>query len=380
MSIKANTRQHEEAHAVKAKIARISQADVPAVDLQSALRVPKALFESYASSPTKPINVATAMGISPGSSNFRTITGAAVAYGLTDAAYNSAAIGMTELAKRIFSPVREGQDQEAMREAFLKPRVISEFIRKYDGSALPAENIAINVLVEMGVPRERGLETIKLITEGSRSLGLVSEIKGKTYLNLSAVSGIETSETDPRTEEGHQARPVHFSQESDVLSSESESASSLKSHIPTAPSNRKVFITHGKNRAFVDPLKRLLQFGELEAVVSVEKQSVSVPVTEKVMQDMRDCSAAIIHVDSEMMFVDKDGEQHAGLNPNVLIEIGAALALYGKRFILLVKSGVNLPSNLQGLYEVRYSDDKLDGDATIRLMEAINELKRHPPV
>jgi predicted nucleotide-binding protein len=60
---------------------------------------------------------------------------------------------------------------------------------------------------------------------------------------------------------------------------------------------RKVFITHGKNRTFLDPLKELLSFGELEAVVSVEKQSVAQPVPEKVMTDMRTCGAAIIHVE-----------------------------------------------------------------------------------
>ena len=71
-------------------------------------------------------------------------------------------------------------------------------------------------------------------------------------------------------------------------------------------------------------------------------------------------------------------KEHVVLNPNVLIEIGAAMALYGRRFILVVKDGITLPSNLQGLYEVRYSGDTLDGSATIRLMEAINDIKNHP--
>jgi predicted nucleotide-binding protein len=62
----------------------------------------------------------------------------------------------------------------------------------------------------------------------------------------------------------------------------------------------------------------------------------------------------------------------------VLIEIGAAMALYGRRFILLVLDGVTLPSNLQGLYEVRYVGEALDGEATIRLLEAINDIKNNP--
>ena len=54
------------------------------------------------------------------------------------------------------------------------------------------------------------------------------------------------------------------------------------------------------------------------------------------------------------------------------------MALFGRRFILIVKEGVTLPSNLQGLYEVRYKGENLDGDVTIRLLEAINDIKNHP--
>jgi predicted nucleotide-binding protein len=93
---------------------------------------------------------------------------------------------------------------------------------------------------------------------------------------------------------------------------------------------------------------------------------------------MRSCGAAIIHVDAEQKMIDSDAKEHIVLNPNVLIEIGAAMALYGRRFILLVKEGIKLPSNLQGMYEVRYSGEALDGQATIKLLEAINDIKNHP--
>ena len=54
---------------------------------------------------------------------------------------------------------------------------------------------------------------------------------------------------------------------------------------------------------------------------------------------------------------DDDDNEHVIINPNVLIEIGAAMAFYGRRFVLLVRDGVRLPSNLQGLFEVRYKGD-----------------------
>ena len=95
------------------------------------------------------------------------------------------------------------------------------------------------------------------------------------------------------------------------------------------------------------------------------------------MDDMRGCGAAIIHVDAEQTITDKDGQDHVFVNPNVLIEIGAAMAFYGRRFILLVRDGVKLPSNLQGLYEVRYTGDTLDATSTIKLLEAIKDIKNY---
>jgi hypothetical protein len=55
------------------------------------------------------------------------------------------------------------------------------------------------------------------------------------------------------------------------------------------------------------------------------------------------------------------------------------MALYGRRFILLVKDGTKLPSNLQGLYEVRCKGDAPDGETTLKLMSAINDIKNHAP-
>jgi predicted nucleotide-binding protein len=93
------------------------------------------------------------------------------------------------------------------------------------------------------------------------------------------------------------------------------------------------------------------------------------------MDDMRSCAAAIVHVGTEMKVLDEEGKEFRMLNPNVLIEIGASMALYGRRFILLVEKGVTLPSNLQGLYEVRYEGSKLDYDATMKLLKAFNDFK-----
>ena len=103
----------------------------------------------------------------------------------------------------------------------------------------------------------------------------------------------------------------------------------------------------------------------------------SIPVPEKVFEDMRECAAGIIHVMSEGTLKDAEGREVTRINENVLIEIGAAIALYHKKFILLVQKGVKLPSNLQGLYRCEYEGDKLDYEATMKLLKTFNQFREN---
>ncbi len=364
--------------------AYVSQEDVPAYSLAEALRVPQAIIDHYGSGATAPIDVASALNLQPASSIFRMLCGAALAYGLTDASAKAASITPTELSKRILNPLTEGDDLLAKREAVMKPRVLKEFLTKYSGNAVPREDIGHNVLKSMGVPADRAAGVWKLILETAEGVGYIRKIKDKSYVHLGAgpapapqllAEGGETDSTIPS--------PA-FETLTDVVAAQSSAAIGTSNATAATPvakitaQNRKVFITHGKNMAFIDPIKKLLGFGEMIPVVSVEKQSVSMPVPDKVMSDMRECAAAIIHVDGEQQLMDKEANEHTAINPNVLIEIGAAMALYGRRFILLVRDGVKLPSNLQGLYEVRYQGDALDGNVTIKLFEAISAMKSTP--
>lgn len=350
----------------------LSQSDVPSYSLEDALRIPRAIAENYASNPTPPLHVASALNLAPKSSHFRMLCGAAIAYGLTNGGYNATEISLEDLGKRIVRPLREGDDLVSKRMAILNPRVLGEFIQKYAGSPLPRHDIAINVLVDMGVPRQKADSVYTLILDSARSVAFIREIKGKQYIDITGIPATEAEEEVKVEVQGAEGTKKDESRPGVPPKPSSHP------EMTSRPADRRVFVTHGKNKTLIEPIKKLLGFGELIPVVSVEKQSVSKPVPEKVMDEMRSCGAAIIHVDAEQKLIDKDANEHTMINPNVLIEIGAALALYGRRFILLVREGVQLPSNLQGLYEVRYAGDNLDSDATIRLLEAIKDIKNNP--
>ena len=160
---------------------RLNQSDVPAYSLEHAMRVPIAVLENYAGEPTKPIDVAAAMDLVPTSSQFRMLTGSAIAYGLTEGGAQSQQIVLTDLANKILQPLEEGIDLKNKQESLLKPRIIGEFLTKYNGSPIPKDQIAQNVLISMGVPNDRASDVLALILEGAEGLGLITEIKGKKY-------------------------------------------------------------------------------------------------------------------------------------------------------------------------------------------------------
>ena len=79
-----------------AKRVRVSQTDVPAHSLDDALRVAFAISEEYGKRPTRPIEVATALQMMPTGGQFKSLTGASVAYGITDGGGQAYIIELTD--------------------------------------------------------------------------------------------------------------------------------------------------------------------------------------------------------------------------------------------------------------------------------------------
>ena len=177
-------------------------------------------------------------------------------------------------------------------------------------------------------------------------------------------TSVDTQENESPTNESAEA--VGLTEEVDTLDEYSEPETSEEK-------GNRVFITHGKNRKILEQVKEIVTYGKFEPVVAVEHETAAEPVPQKVMGDMRKCRAAVIHVCAERILYDEERNEVRLINENVLIEIGAAMALYGDSFILLVEKGVSLPSNLQGLYECRYEGDELNLRAAMKLLKAFNE-------
>ena len=358
---------------------RVSQNALPLYSLENVLVIAQALKDNFAGQPTAPLLVAEACKISPTSSNWRYLTGCSIAYGITNGGWNAQNIQLTELGERIVSPLEEGDDFRAKRQAVLIPTILKEFYMMYNRNKLPRKDIGLNVLQKKGVPVERLESTWTILRKNAEYVGILRVISGNEYIFL--------DNDDKQTIRNFSSAIVQNTEdtsEDEVIPD--ELAERLQIDIPNKPKLEEsveikrhekpnVFISHGKNsQVIIDQLKELLSYGQMIPIVSVERETTAVSVPDKVFSDMRNCDAGIINIVEEE-FLSENGTKVKRLNENVLIEIGAAMALYEKRVILLCKKGTQLPSNLQGLYRCEYEGDQLDYSATIKILKTMQELR-----
>jgi Predicted nucleotide-binding protein containing TIR-like domain len=299
----------------------------------------------------------------------------------TDSGWSNAnSIKLTQLGKKLVAPEEEGEDLAARREAILKPRILREFFERYRRAKLPNDTIAANVLKSLSLPPDRVQDALEIIKSNGRYAGIIRETPTGPFVNLDSpgvpapTATPELPEQDiptlntvaPGAEGGSQ--PLTATPDSTEHSVPPPSAPAFDIKI------NRIFISHGKQRAIVGQIKELLDFGRFEPVVSVERESTAIPVPEKVFEDMRSCGAGVIHVGGEGKYLDKDGNEHTKLNENVLIEIGAAMALYGKKDSPC-RTGRCSAVNLQVLYRCEFEGDRLDYEATMKLLKTFSQFR-----
>jgi predicted nucleotide-binding protein len=343
----------------------VSQTEVPRFSVTDALRVANALADEYGKQPTRPLDVAKALKMSPNSSQYKLLTGASVAYGFTDAGAQAEKIGLTPLGRRAIAPTEEGDDVQAMREGFLRPRVVRDFLKKYDGSRFPSDSIALNVLEEMGVPAKFAERTRKLIADGAEALDLLTEIKGKTYVNLDAA--VTPGESDGEDEDEDQ----------DILDEEealTEDGGEDEVKPPEAEKKRRpnrIFLGHGKNKKPLTQLTKTLDQLGIPYKVAEEEPNLGRPISTKVRQTMSECGAGILIFTADREYQDKDGNPIWLSSENVANELGAAAVMYDDRIIIFKEEGVELASNYSGIGYITFAKDKLDAKVPDLLRELV---------
>jgi predicted nucleotide-binding protein len=345
------------------------KSDFPKDTLQAALRVAQALEDNNGGQPLPPIEAASAIGVSPGASGFRVILSSSIKYGLTSGSYNSDTVALEDRGRDVVEAKSDDARRNALVQGALSPSTFNRIYQHFKGKKLPEASFFENTVVrDFEVPREHAKRCIDIFVQNAEFVGLIKTLPSGKWLSTTAAPLEEALDVEAEAESEAQ-------NEGGASTSDSAKLGSKPPTVPALSGKPKVFIAHGKSPQIVTQLKDVLTFGNFEPVVAEEYETAAKPLPDKVLDLMRGCSAGIIHVASEDELLDKSGGVHHKLNENVLVEIGASMALYGRKFILLVQKGLHLPSNLSGLYCCYYEGDKLDYDATMKLLKAFGEFR-----
>ena len=343
----------------------IKQSDVPKCTLETALQVAATIKEKCGGQPTSPLIVAQALNVTPTSRTFQDMCGASMAYGLTGGGSKANKIKLTSLGERIVS-TSEGERSHLLQEAVLKPSIVKKYLERFDGNRVPPEDVAINIIKEDLSTSERNAKSLfKVIISNAKLAGFLRIINGQQFVHIPD----DSTSTDSNEHEEDDATDGALDASEKVKPDE---VTSLPE--PESSANKNVFITHGSNRKILEQIRELLELANFTPIVAEEQKTPAIPIPYKIREGMRDCKAGIIHVETEKQLYDENGKEVVFLNQNVLIEIGAAMALYKDNFILLVEEGIDLPSNLQGLALIKYRGDELDYRTTIHVLKTLKTL------
>lgn len=337
----------------------------PRDPLKKVLTIPEAIWTQNAGNPFSILDLAPAVNQSPTSSSFVRQLASCYRYGLTEGSPTTKVISLTPLGRSIVAPTVDDDVNASLRKALTHPESFNKFYSTFNEKPIPRKEILKNTLVNppesggFGIPREDVEEFIKIVMQNITDYGLAQDIQEKTYLRLDKLSAEQV--TKPITGVETEGEEGTVGMEEKLLAEVSQEV------------KPRVFISHSKNMKILDQIKQMLNFGEFEYEVAVERETTAIPIPEKIFGLMRKCNCAVINVSADKQ--EKHDDDSYGVNQNVLVEIGAAFLQYNKKVILLVDKRVKLPSNLQGLYTCYYEGDELSWEIGMKLQKALTEFR-----
>src|SRR5262249_61280984 len=100
--------------------------------------------------------------------------------------------------------------------------------------------------------------------------------------------------------------------------------------------DRRVFNTQRENRPITEQVKELVEFGRFEPVIARDR-ATAVRSPHLLMDEMRGCDTAVIHVCADAVWLDADRQPRIG--GGVVIEIRAAIPPFRRHLGPFVPDG-----------------------------------------
>jgi hypothetical protein len=340
----------------------------PRNSLNTALRVPEIIWEENAGEPFSLFDIASKLGSTPTSGSFRDIITSSVRYGLTNEGISTKdftkTISLTPLGKSIVAPTPDENVNSLKRKALETPEIFQKALNLLNAKIIPEATVFKNMLIRnFNMDKQDAESCHQVLMENINELGATENFQGKVYLRLDKVGAAE--KTIVKLKESEPDEDL-----------ETQKDTNIETH-PAPPCQTKfpwVFISHSKNKKILDQIKQVLAFGTFKYEIAEDRETLAIPLSDKVFSLMRKCNCAIINISADEE--KKQGETY-GINENVLIEIGGSFLHYDKRVILVIDRKFKdvLPSILQGLTAIFYEGDALSWEDGMRLQKALTAFR-----
>jgi hypothetical protein len=173
------------------------KSDFPKHTLTEALKVARALADKNGGQPLPPTETAIAMGLSPGSSEFRILLSSSIKYGLTSGSFNSERISLEEAGRNIVEPRSPEDERRALIAAVLSPPTFRAIYNYFRSKKLPEEAFFVNTVTrEFQVPREHAVKCVQVFTKNLEQIALIHITNTGKWLSTDT-AGIAVSSASP---------------------------------------------------------------------------------------------------------------------------------------------------------------------------------------
>lgn len=347
-----------------------SRRTFPHHTLEESLPLAQKIADEMGGRPMNRLLLAEAVGIKPGSSNFRLLLSSAYKYHLTDGTEKSEEIGLTEDGIAATQRVDAAKRTQALRRAALRAQPIGRFIEDYKNKKLPSEEMLPKILkAQYDVPSDLASECANLIIKNARFVGMLRDISGSPHILLEGgTNTIPSPTSEEKCSDDVSETPSVVSEE--VL--ESLAVNNTASPNQQAPSQSKpIFVGHGKNTIPLQKLEGLLSTFQIPFKVTVKEANLGRPIPQKVKETMLQCGSAILIFTKDEKFFGPNGEEFWRPSENVVHELGASSFAYGDRIVIFKERGLHFPSNFQSIGYIEFDVDSLEAKTTDLLKELI---------
>jgi len=341
-------------------------ADFPKMSLEQALAVPNALMLN-GGQPMTVIDLATALGKSPGSSGVRLLGKSSGDYGMTSGSYKSQ-FKMEPTGRAIVEPTSTDEKMNSLLKAALTPASFQKVYSFYQGKKVPEKQYLSNTVVrEFDVDAKQVAAFTTIFLANLRFVGLIKATPGGDWITATPTP---IEEVDP---------PADVLDASDFVDEDEDDAIVFRPPVappvPAEPAKKKrpnkLFIGHGKNKTPLDQLTKTLADLQIPNVVVQDLANEGRPISQKVRDAMDQCSAAVLIFSADEEYFDKDGNSIWKPSENVSHELGAASIMYENRVILFKEESVQLASNYSGIGYIPFEKNKLDAKTNELLRELL---------